>query len=74
MIKNRELLEGDSTLNKAQLNEPIFILRASDILAPIVVKYWATIAQDAGVDRRKIREAYELALTMTGWPNRKIPN
>ena len=74
MTKHDEIYNADSTLNKCHPDEPIFILRASDILAPIVVKYWATIAQDTGVNSEKVKEAWLVSEAMKKWSNRKIPD
>ena len=74
MTKHDEIYNADSTLNKCHPDEPIFILRTSDILAPIVVKYWATLAGDSGVPVKKVREAWDLASAMIHWPTRKLPD
>lgn len=64
----------DSCLQKAGDEEPIFVLRAQDILAPYCVRYWAERAIYEGVPANKIDEALELADKMEEWPNRKIPD
>ena len=74
MIKRDELEKTNSCLNKAKDDEPIFVLRAHDALAPVVVKYWAQIAQDSGTPSEKIRDAWELANMMKQWPDRKLPD
>ncbi len=74
MTKRDEISNPDSTWNKCHPGEPIFILRASDILAPIVVKYWAQIASDAGVSSNKCRAAWDLASAMIHWSTRKLPD
>lgn len=74
MIKRHEMDDSTSCLSKARDDEPIFILRAQDILAPIVVKYWATLASDAGVSGNKCRGAWDLANAMKQWPDRKLPD
>lgn len=43
MLKTDELHNPDSCLNKAALNEPLFVLRAQDVLAPRVVEFWANL-------------------------------
>ena len=37
---------GDSCYDKADLDEPIFVLRAKDKLAPNVVRDWADAAEN----------------------------
>ncbi len=44
MIKNQELLNQKSCLNKAAPDEPIFVLRAKDKLAPQTLRHWVAIA------------------------------
>ena len=76
-------------LEKAADDEPIFVLRAQDIIASSTVKYWALALHLAicnkGLKGRarhkisecsqpKIKEALELATKMEQWPNKKIPD
>lgn len=42
MMKVYEISDPHSCLNKADDDEPIFVLRAQDILAPDIVDEWAT--------------------------------
>jgi hypothetical protein len=57
----------DTCLQKAGDAEPIFVLRAQDQLAPIVVRKWADMAYKAGSPRAKVNEAHELADKMEAW-------
>lgn len=41
MIKKLEVENPNSCLNRAQLDEPLFVLRANDPLAPKLVREWA---------------------------------
>jgi len=65
---------SDSCLSKVGKNEPIFVLRAQDKLAPIVVEQWATLAFGTGVPLKKVLGARKLADEMRQWPNRKLPD
>jgi hypothetical protein len=56
-----------SCLAKAGDAEPIFVLRAQDQLAPIVVRKWGQLAHQAGVSRDKVQGAYALADEMEAW-------
>jgi hypothetical protein len=56
-----------SCLAKVGPDEPIFVLRAQDQLAPGIVREWATRAIDAGVKPEKVLEAYKMADAMTLW-------
>ena len=63
----------------AELEEPLFILRAQDILAPRVVVRWAHLAEQAGSPQDKVRGALVLAKKMADWqaknPRRvKVPD
>jgi len=64
--KRLELLRPDSCLSKAEPDEPIFILRAKDALAPQAVRLWASMAFGAH-EIEKVNEALELAVQMERW-------
>jgi hypothetical protein len=61
-------------LANAQDDEPIFVLRAQDRLAPGLVRAWADQAERAGCAGEKINEARALAEAMERWPVRKLPD
>lgn len=76
MIKLDELHRGNSCLNKAADDEPLFVLRANDPLAPDLVRKWAERYFDSKKDRAfrltdgqraKTKEALELAVDMENW-------
>ncbi len=70
--KAEELESG--CLSKAALEEPIFVLRAQDILAPDVVRVWVQRAQELKtVSPAKIQEALDLADKMEAWKPRREP-
>lgn len=52
---------------KAADDEPIFVLRAHDRLAELVVRYWADLAQQAGVRIEKVYDARRVATDMRLW-------
>ena len=60
-------------LRKAADNEPIFVLRAQDALAPDAVRGWAFEARRKGLSRAKFQEAMAVADAMEKWPHRRIP-
>lgn len=68
------MLEGQGCLGKAAPDEPVFILRASDILAGPVVLMWAMMAAAFSCPEAKVDEANECAKAMMAWPNRKLPD
>jgi len=65
---------GVGCLGKAAPDEPVFILRAQDVLAARLVEEWAVLADNLGCPQSKVNEAFELAHRMREWPNRKNPD
>lgn len=61
-------------LGKAADDEPIFILRAQDMLAADLVDQWAIRAKSWGCPEAKVQEAKELANRMRRWTPRKYPD
>ena len=75
MATRKENLENpDSCLMKAAPDEPIFVLRAQDSLAPGVVRDWASKARIIGVDAAKVEEAEKCAAAMDAWHTHKTPD
>ncbi len=71
-IKRIELWSPISCLNKAGVDEPIFVLRAKDLVAAMTVRHWATMA--VGIhEEQKIREALDLASKMEQWRAINVP-
>ena len=68
----------DSCLKKAADDEPIFVLRAKDQFAPILVRMWCLLLQAVcGHNSQKRMEALELAGQMEEWQKKngcKIPD
>jgi hypothetical protein len=65
---------GKGSLGKAADDEPVFILRGQDRLAPILVELWAELARSHGCPSGKVREARSMATAMRRWPKRKYPD
>lgn len=62
---------------KIDINEPVFILRAKDKLAPEVVMKWADYLEAEGGDEETIEIAREHASIMLQWQEEngcKLPN
>ena len=55
------------TLAKIAADEPLFVLRARDTLAPGVVREWALRAEKFGVHAAKSVEAWACAEAMEAW-------
>jgi hypothetical protein len=58
-----------SCYDKAADDEPIFVLRAKDVLSSRVIRHWIWLAVEAGVpiDSKKLKEAQQCADAMADW-------
>jgi hypothetical protein len=74
MTKDAERAIETSTWNKAQGDEPLFILRGQDKLAPTLVRIWCELAALHGASDAKLTEAYNCAYDMEAWQDRKFPD
>ena len=68
------LKRGEGCLAKAAIDEPIFVLRGQDKLAPALVRAWAALAREHGCSPDKTNEAVMLACSMEAWRTRKFPD
>ena len=64
---SKALRPGYGCLGRTALDEPVFILRAQDILAPRVVVRWAHLAERAGSPQDKERAALQVAKQIADW-------
>ena len=71
-IKSEELKTG--CIAKAADNEPVFVLRAQDKTAPVLVRLWADLMELRDPSSSRIDEARALAHLMDQWPTRKFPD
>ena len=72
-IKREEVVSG--CIAKAADDEPVFVLRAQDMLAPDIVREWAHQAGlFLGNNHPKVQESLKLADLMEQWPTRKYPD
>ena len=79
MDKRDELSDSNSCLNRAAPDEPVFVLRANDELAPDLVREWAhryteLKAADGGLSARQVDkrdEAFRLADRMLAWKDKQ---
>lgn len=55
-------------------DEPFFILRGSDRLAPKAIDEWVRAARAAKVPHDKVMEAMMCAEAMRAYPGRKVPD
>lgn len=52
---------------KIGADEPVFLLRAKDLIAPEIVQEWALSAEDAGADPAMCKRVQEWADEMRAW-------
>ena len=58
-------------------DEPVFLLRAQDVVAPQAVEIWALAAHKAGANAEIVEHAYQHAQLMRKWQaehGSKIPD
>jgi len=55
-------------------DEPLFTLRARDLLAPSLVELWADTAEKHGVNAEKVEEARRHFDAMVAWPESRLPD
>lgn len=72
MLKKDELRVANSCLNRARPDEPVFVLRAHDDLAPAAIRHWAAMAEGTH-EPEKIGEALALADEMEDWQKQNVP-
>lgn len=70
MKKYIEMANKTSTLNKADNEEMLFILRAQDVTAPKVILHWITENFET-VSESKLYDAFNCALRMREHKTRK---
>lgn len=73
MLKCQELKDSQSCLNKAGAAEPIFVIRAKDLLAAQTVRLWASMAVGEH-EKEKVASALELADQMEKWRAANVPH
>lgn len=70
MLKKDEWDSESSCWNKAASDEPVFVLRANDPVASMVIRHWAQLA--FGTHKSdKIAEARRCANAMDAWRREK---
>lgn len=67
--------QGIKCYDNAAPDEPLFVLRATDPFAPVLVRRWANLAEMSEVvPQEKILDARKCADAMERWPIRKYPD
>lgn len=76
MLKKNEVADPNSCINRAEDDEPVFVIRANDPLMPKVVQFWANEYQQmkltlSGVlseaQYQKFQEALQIADQAREW-------
>ena len=68
---------GVPCYDKAAPDEPIFVLRATDVFAPEVIRFWSEKARRGGTRSTKVSDALACADAMEAWAvehGSKIPD
>ncbi len=71
------LSRRDNTLDRVKDNEPIFVFRAQDIMAPMFIRLWADKVKANQNHKDKYERAYRRATEMDVWGEtntRKFPD
>jgi hypothetical protein len=61
-------------LEKCDMEEPVFILRGRDTLAPLAVLRWSELAEQKGVSEEKVCSAIAVSHEMRKWPANRLPD
>lgn len=74
-VTKKQLIDDpNSCLNKAADDEPVFLIRAKDMIGGMSVRYWAHLAQDTKAhEPAKIAQARHVASEMDEWRNANEP-
>ena len=74
MATAKETLENakrnKGCLGKAKPDEPVFVLRAQDLLSSRLVDIWALYAEQNNCPKDKVEEARKCASEMRAWATR----
>ena len=54
--------------------EPLFLLRGRDVLAPSTICAWCERAKQFGASQKKIDEAMAVSVSMALFPKKKFPD
>ncbi len=75
MRKRQEIDNPESCLNRAEDDEPLFVIRAKDKVSASAVRTWAEWALLTGIhEPEKIQEARAIAEDMENWRKVHYPD
>lgn len=69
-----ERTNPSSTINKADADEPVFVLRGRDMVAARAVRWWIWCARNRGVPPVKLDSAYAQAEAFEAWLDKAVPS
>jgi DNA-binding phage protein len=55
-------------------DEPVFVIRAQDVVSGDAVRAWADLAEKAGASEKMVAMARNHARLMDQWPKKKVPD
>jgi len=53
-------------------DEPVFLIRAQDVTAPLIVETWAAAARSAGASMDIVNKAFDHAKLMREWQSKNM--
>lgn len=68
-----ERLQPDSVINKAEADEPVFVLRARDMVATATIEWWMWCARNRGVPKDKLDSAERQRRAADLWIEKRLP-
>lgn len=68
-----ELRNPDSTINQAEDDEPVFVLRARDVVATVTIGWWIWCARHRGVPDEKLARAENQLHAVEMWLDKRLP-
>jgi len=72
MIHAREDYNREDLEAKIPYDEPVFLLRAQDVTASAVVRYWASLQSREDGNSEIVKKALDHANLMDKWPVKKV--
>ena len=72
MNKQQTLKDPQSCLNKAEPDEPLFVIRAKDPIGANTVRHWCAMAIGSH-EPEKIADARKVADAMDDWRKANVP-
>lgn len=68
-----ERLQPDSVINKADPDEPVFVLRARDMVATATIEWWLWCARNRGVPKEKLESGERQRRAADLWIEKRLP-